>query len=64
MSVDLEKSVADVIDGVVALQREIHADPEIGFDTVRTAARAAERLRAAGLTVREQVGKTDRKSVV
>ena len=58
MSVDLEKSVADVIDGVVALQREIHADPEIGFDTVRTAARAAERLRTAGLTVREQVGKT------
>ena len=48
MSVDLDKSVSSVIDGVIALQREIHADPEIGFDTVRTAARAAGALRDAG----------------
>ena len=58
MSVDLDKSVSSVIDGVIALQREIHADPEIGFDTVRTAARAAGALRDAGLEVREQIGKT------
>ena len=28
MSLDLDQSVSSVIDGVIALQREIHADPE------------------------------------
>ena len=58
MAVNLETSVAGVIDGVVALQRAIHADPEIGFDTVRTAARAAGELRQAGLSVEEGIGQT------
>ena len=47
MSPDLDRLVDPVIDGVVQLQRAIHADPEIGFDTVRTAARAATELRHA-----------------
>jgi len=58
MGVDLDRSVDSVIDGVIALQRAIHADPEIGFDTVRTAARAAGELRSAGLEVREGIGRT------
>ncbi len=58
MIANLDRSVANVIDGVIALQRAIHADPEIGFDTVRTAARAAVELRQAGLEVQEGIGKT------
>jgi amidohydrolase len=55
---DLDRLERSVIDGVIRLQREIHADPEIGFDTVRTAARAAAELRKAGLAVREGIGRT------
>ncbi len=43
---------------VLEWQRRIHADPEIGFDTHRTAALVAETLEAAGLAVRTGVGKT------
>lgn len=58
MSHDYDKLVGSVLESVMALQREIHADPEIGFDTVRTAARVARALRGVGLRVREQVGET------
>ncbi len=58
MTPALDRLVDSVIDGVVQLQRAIHADPEIGFDTVRTAARAAAELRHAGLAVREGIGRT------
>jgi amidohydrolase len=55
---DLEKLSRDVHDLVLGWQRTIHADPEIGFDTVRTAALVAKELRAAGLPVQEKVGRT------
>ena len=55
---DVEKLKDQVIDEVIALQRDIHQHPEIGFDTVRTAALVAEQLRAAGIETREQIGKT------
>jgi len=58
MTIDLEKSTAEVMDGVLSMQRAIHADPEIGFDTVRTAKRVADDLREVGLEVREGIGKT------
>jgi amidohydrolase len=43
---------------VVALRRELHAHPELAFEEVRTAARVAEILRAAGLDVRTGVART------
>lgn len=58
MTATIERLSDSVIDEVIALQRAIHADPEIGFDTVRTAARAAAELRQVGLAVREGVGRT------
>ncbi len=54
----MSETVASVIDRVIELQRTIHADPEIGFDTIRTAALVANELRSCGVTVREQIGKT------
>ena len=43
---------------VVALRRDFHAHPELGFQETRTAGIVAARLRALGLEVREGVGKT------
>ena len=56
--IDVEKLKDQVIEEVIALQRDIHQHPEIGFDTVRTAALVAEQLRSAGIETREQIGKT------
>src|SRR5579864_1029861 len=43
---------------VIALRRDFHAHPELGFEEVRTAAIVAERLQALGYEVRRGVGQT------
>ena len=43
---------------LVAIRRDIHAHPEIGFTETRTAALVADALRAWGLEVTEGVGRT------
>ncbi len=43
---------------VIEWQRQIHRQPEIGFDTIKTASLCADVLRQAGLEVRENVGQT------
>ena len=58
MNPDIDGLASGIRDRVLAWQRAIHADPELGFDTVRTAALVARELRAAGLDVREGVGRT------
>jgi amidohydrolase len=58
MKHETEALAAGIHEQVIAWQRALHADPEIGFDTVRTAALAAGVLREAGLAVREGVGRT------
>lgn len=50
--------LADLIEPLVALRRDIHAHPELGFQEHRTAARIAHELRAAGLEVHEGIGGT------
>lgn len=45
-------------DDVIALRRDFHRHPELGFQEVRTAGIVAERLRALGYTVRAGLGKT------
>ncbi|MCA9297780.1 MAG: hypothetical protein KDA28_01865, partial [Phycisphaerales bacterium] len=49
---------SSIIERVIDLQRRIHADPEIGFDTVRTARLVAEELRDCGVATREGIGRT------
>lgn len=51
-------SIETVLPRVIELQRDIHAHPEIGFDTVRTAAIVARELESSGLKVRTEIGKT------
>ncbi len=50
--------VSALLDPLVALRRDIHAHPELGFKEVRTSARIAELLRAAGLEVHDGIGGT------
>src|SRR5919109_4723524 len=44
--------------GLVATRRDIHQHPELGFEETRTAALAADRLRALGYHVQTGVAKT------
>jgi len=55
---DLERFIAARSADWTALRRELHAHPELAFAEHRTAARVAERLRAAGLAVRAGIGGT------
>jgi amidohydrolase len=48
----------DVARDVVALRRDFHMHPELGFEEVRTAAIVADRLRRLGYEVRTGVGQT------
>ena len=43
---------------LIEIRRDIHAHPEIGFDTVRTAAIVADQLRALGLDPETGIGRT------
>lgn len=43
---------------LVAVRRDLHRHPELGFQEIRTAGMVAARLRDLGLEVRERVGQT------
>src|SRR5450755_1765685 len=43
---------------MIDIRRDIHAHPELGFDTKRTAALVARELRELGLHPKEAVGRT------
>lgn len=52
-------AMADAIEPkVIAWRRDIHANPELGFEEVRTAGLVAAHLKSLGLEVRTGVGKT------
>ncbi|ACA19003.1 amidohydrolase [Methylobacterium sp. 4-46] len=46
------------LDELVAIRRDLHAHPEIGFEETRTSAIVAERLEAWGIEVHRGVGRT------
>jgi amidohydrolase len=49
---------ADVVADVIAIRRDLHAHPELGFEERRTAAFVAGRLRELGYEVTEEIGIT------
>lgn len=46
------------IDEIIAIRRDIHAHPELGFEETRTAALIAEKLRSWGIDVAEGIATT------
>ncbi|WP_447774413.1 amidohydrolase [Variovorax boronicumulans] len=46
------------IDEIAAIRRDIHANPELGFEEVRTSALIAAKLREWGIETHEKVGNT------
>ena len=54
----IDRIIAEVEPQLIALRRDLHAHPETGFDTHRTAATLADQLRNLGLEVRSGVGRT------
>ena len=50
--------VAAMYPQLEAVYKDIHANPELGFEEVRTAAKLAAEMRALGFEVTEKVGKT------
>lgn len=56
--IDLRAEVEAALPQLIALRRDLHAHPELAFQEHRTARVVADRLRAAGLQVREGVAET------
>jgi amidohydrolase len=54
----IERSMKNAESWMIGIRRDIHAHPELGFDTTRTAALVAGELRKIGLHPQEGVGRT------
>jgi amidohydrolase len=64
MSIATPSFAGAAADELVAVRRDLHQHPEIGFEEVRTAGIVAARLRALGLEPRTGVGRTGVVAVV
>ncbi|PZO07221.1 MAG: amidohydrolase [Alphaproteobacteria bacterium] len=58
MAEEVRAAASAIAPQVIAWRRDLHQNPELGFAETRTAAFVAERLRALGMEVRTEVGKT------
>jgi amidohydrolase len=58
MSLATTAEIADLLPGLVALRRDLHAHPELAFKEHRTAGIVASALRDLGLEVHEGIGGT------
>jgi amidohydrolase len=54
----LKSDIDELVPDMVALRRDLHEHPELGFEEVRTSSLVAQRLRSLGLQVQEGVAKT------
>src|SRR5215831_349474 len=54
----LKSEIDELVPGMVALRRDLHEHPELGFEEVRTSSIVAQRLRSLGLQVQTGVAKT------
>ena len=55
---DIRSDIAADMDSLMELYRDLHANPELSFQEVQTAAKLAKEARRLGFEVTENVGKT------
>ncbi len=55
---EIEAIIAEIAPRLIEIRRDLHAHPEVGFETIRTAAIVADELRAMGLEPQSGVGRT------
>ncbi len=55
---DIHKEVKELKEEIIALRREFHKKPELGFDLPETTSKVAGYLRACGIEVHEHIGKS------
>lgn len=53
----IEQSIREIEPRLIEIRRDLHAHPEVGFETLRTAAIVADELRALGLSPKTGVGR-------
>ena len=58
MAVKIRPEIAAIADDVIAIRRDIHKYPELGFDEHRTSGLVAEHLKDLGFDVATGIGKT------
>lgn len=59
VSTDIRNDVEEILPGIVADRRHLHANPELAFEEYQTAKFVAERLEALGVEdIRTGVGRT------
>ncbi|MGQ0646853.1 MAG: amidohydrolase [Gemmatimonadaceae bacterium] len=58
LALEIDQRLEQVMPKVIAWRRDIHEHPELSFQETRTAALVEQHLRALGLEVQAQVGKT------
>ena len=58
MTTPIDELDRDLLEELTEFRRDLHAHPELGFQELRTSARVAAELRAAGIDVTEGVGRT------
>ena len=56
MQIDLKKEIAALSEETIAIRRDVHAHPELGFREFRTSGIVEEQLKACGLRVRRCAG--------
>lgn len=55
---EIDAIIGDIAPRLIEIRRDLHAHPEVGFETIRTAAIVADELRAMGLEPQTGIGRT------
>ena len=58
MEINIRSEVNDIAEEIVAIRRDIHKHPELGFEVHRTAELVSNHLKKLGFNVSDGIGKT------
>lgn len=58
MKISIRSEVKDIAEEIIAIRRDIHKHPELGFEVHRTAELVSNHLKKLGFNVSDGIGKT------